>query len=133
MKKNLYSKTVSGILIITAFLLAGTLFITGCSRGEIENSAVQPQSTQDTTISGNIATEKPIENQSPIITREEANKIALSHAGVSADKAERFESKLEWDDRRQVYEIEFDSSGYEYDYEIDAKTGEIIKFDKELK
>lgn len=133
MKKNLYAKTVSGIFIITVCLLAATLFITGCNRGEIENSTVQPQSTQDTTISGNIATEKPIDNQSPIITREEANKNALSHAGISAENAERFQSTLEWEDGRQVYEIEFDYSGYEYDYEIDAKTGEIVKFDKELR
>lgn len=30
-----------------------------------------------------------------------------------------------------VYEVEFKSAGYEYDYEIDAKTGNIIKAEKE--
>lgn len=42
-------------------------------------------------------------------------------------------SKLDYDDGRQVYEIEFyvsGSSGYtEYDYEIEAATGKIVSYD----
>lgn len=131
MKKNIYTKTISGICLIAICLLIVSLFITGCSNSETENSTVQPQSTQDTTISGDLATEKPLQNQSPIITREEANKKALAHAGVLAENAQRFESRLEWEDGRQVYEIEFDYQGLEYDYEVDAKTGEILHFSKE--
>ena len=42
-------------------------------------------------------------------------------------------SKLDYEDGRQVYEIEFyvsGSSGYtEYDYEIEAATGKIVSYD----
>ena len=34
-------------------------------------------------------------------------------------------------DGRSVYEIEFKSGGYEYEYEIDTATGTILEFDKD--
>ena len=38
--------------------------------------------------------------------------------------------KLDWENGRQVYEVEFyDSSYTEYDYEIDAATGSVLKYD----
>ena len=37
---------------------------------------------------------------------------------------------LDWDDGRQVYEIEFYTANYEeFDYEIDVATGEIVSYD----
>ena len=56
------NKTFIGIFIVVLCLLAATFFITSCSKPETENSQVVPQSTQDTTIPNNNATEKPIEN-----------------------------------------------------------------------
>ena len=39
-------------------------------------------------------------------------------------------AKLDWDDGRQVYEVEFYDGDYkEYDYEIDASTGTVMKYD----
>ena len=32
-----------------------------------------------------------------------------------------------------VYEIEFDSGKYEYEYEINADTGKVIKAEKEIR
>ena len=62
-----------------------------------------------------------------------AKEIALTHAGVKASDATVTKSKLDYDDGRQVYEIEFyvsGSSGYtEYDYEIEAATGKIVSYD----
>ncbi len=60
-----------------------------------------------------------------------AKEIALAHAGVSADSALRMECKLEREDGTMLYEISFDAGGYEYDYEVDAITGSILKYDKE--
>ncbi len=126
---NKSAKTLFGISLVILCLLIATLFITGCSNSETENSTTVPQSTPDTTVSGQVATEKPVENA--IITKESAKKIALTHAGVSEENAQRFQSKLDWEDGRQVYEIEFDYGSLEYDYEIDAKTGEILQYSKE--
>ena len=62
-----------------------------------------------------------------------AKEIALTHAGVKAADATITKSKLDYEDGRQVYEIEFyvsGSSGYtEYDYEIEAATGKIVSYD----
>ena len=62
-----------------------------------------------------------------------AKEIALTHAGVKAADATVTKSKLDYDDGRQVYEIEFyvsGSSSYtEYDYEIEAATGKIVGYD----
>ena len=56
----------------------------------------------------------------------EAQKIALEHAGVKAADATIIRSKLDYEDGRQVYDIEWYAGGAKYDYEIAADTGEII-------
>ncbi len=64
------------------------------------------------------------------ITADEAKKNALAHAGLKAADVTFVKSKLDWEDGRQVYEVEFYTADYrEYDYEIDAVTGDVISFD----
>ena len=71
------------------------------------------------------------------ITVEEAKAAALAHAGLTESEVTFTQQKLEREDGRLVYDIEFyaPSAEYdsavrtEYDYEIDAATGEIVKFD----
>lgn len=67
-----------------------------------------------------------------IISAEKAKEIAISHAGVPKDGVKRYRSERDRDDGIDVYEIEFWSGNVEYDYEIDAKTGKILKFDKDI-
>ena len=55
-----------------------------------------------------------------------AQKIALEHAGVKAADATITKSKLDYEGRRQVYEIEWYAGGKKYDYEIAVDTGEIL-------
>ena len=55
---------------------------------------------------------------------------ALAHAGLKADQVTFTEAELDWDDGKQVYDIEFYTADFkEYDYEIDAKTGEVLEVD----
>ena len=63
------------------------------------------------------------------IGAEKAKAIALNHAGVSASNAVFLHAKLDYDDGRRTYEVEFYSGSKEYDYEIDAATGEILSYD----
>ena len=64
------------------------------------------------------------------ITESRAKEIALADAGLSSSQVTFIKSKLDWDDGRQVYDVEFYTSDYkEYDYEIDASTGKIISYD----
>ena len=61
-----------------------------------------------------------------------AKSIALNHAGVSENEAYDMEIELDDEDGKLVYEIEFKFGNMEYDYEIDAATGAILKHEAEL-
>lgn len=60
-----------------------------------------------------------------------AKEIALNHAGISSSQAAFAWTKLDWDNGRAEYEVEFYAGGKEYDYDIDAITGEIRSYDYE--
>lgn len=60
-----------------------------------------------------------------------AKKIALEDAGVSEADAQKLKCELDLENGVQIYEVEFKKDGVEYDYDIDAKTGSIIKSEKE--
>lgn len=66
------------------------------------------------------------------ISVDEAKNIALSHAGFSLSEVTFSKTKLERDDGIMIYEIEFYKGRVEYEYEINALTGDIIEFDTEM-
>ncbi|MBQ6374696.1 MAG: PepSY domain-containing protein, partial [Clostridia bacterium] len=55
--------------------------------------------------------------------------IALAHAGLRAEDVTFRKVKLDRDDGRRVFEIEFVNNGMEYDFDIDATSGRILDFD----
>ena len=61
-----------------------------------------------------------------------AKSIALNHAGVSESKAYDMDIELDDEDGKLVYEVEFKSGNMEYDYEIDAASGAVLKHEAEL-
>jgi len=71
----------------------------------------------------------PASSEKKLLTEEQAKSKALAHAGVKAADATFVECKLDRDDGRAVYDIEFYSGAKEYDYEVDAYTGAILAFD----
>ena len=77
------------------------------------------------------ATAAPTEAARGFIGVDRAKSIALGHAGVSASSVSFSKAKLDDDDGRGVYEIEFYVGNTEYDYEIDAYSGGIIEYDKD--
>lgn len=56
---------------------------------------------------------------------------ALTHAKVDQSAAQSLTVKLDEDDGVTYYEIEFCSAGVEYDYEINATTGDVVKFEQD--
>ena len=66
---------------------------------------------------------------SAAITSDQAKEIALNHAGQSASSVYFDKVELDYDDGVQKYEIEFVSGNMEYEYEIDAATGAILKYE----
>ncbi len=65
------------------------------------------------------------------LTKEEAQAIALERAGFPADQVTRLRTEYEIDDGVALYEVTFYADGWEYDYEINAKTGELLSYDRD--
>ena len=66
------------------------------------------------------------------ITKENAKQKALSDAGISENDIRNLEIELDADAGILIYEIEFKTSNNEYEYEINARTGEIINKNTDL-
>ncbi len=66
------------------------------------------------------------------ITQEQALKIALEHAGVAEKDIYLQKAKQDYEHGRQIYELKFYVGRTEYEYEIDAKDGQVLKYDIDL-
>lgn len=65
------------------------------------------------------------------ITAEEAKEIALKHAGLKKSEVTKLQAERDRDDGIVKYEVEFEKGRMEYDYEINAETGKILKAEKD--
>ncbi len=66
-----------------------------------------------------------------ILTREEAEAIALAHVGLTREEVTRLRVEYDIDDGVPQYEVEFYKDGWEYDFEIHAETGAILSYEKD--
>ncbi len=67
-----------------------------------------------------------------VISEEAALASALEHARLSKDELDFLKRiELDYEHGRKVYEIRFYKDGFEYEYDIDAGNGQILKFDKD--
>lgn len=88
-----------------------------------QSAATQPQGI---TTSG-------VASTGAYITKEKAKELALAHAGITESGINFHKIKLDWENGRMVYELEFYYNGGEYDYDIDALNGSVVSFDHDLK
>lgn len=77
-------------------------------------------------------TPKPAPKPAKTLNAAEAKAIALAKAGVAQADAIRLRAELDIDDGRKEWEIEFYVGRWEYDFEIDAETGVILDWEKEI-
>ncbi len=103
---------------------------------DADTAASQPESAQDDSIAGSQAdaTQTPNSNASgasepQYIGTEAAKLAALNHAGLKSEEVNFVHAHLESDDGIWQYDIEFHKDTTEYDYDIDALTGEVLSFD----
>lgn len=61
-----------------------------------------------------------------------AIEAALNHAGLTQNDVSRLRAQFDFDDGVAVYDVEFWVNAMEYNYEINAVSGEIISYDKEI-
>lgn len=66
------------------------------------------------------------------ISPEEAFETALKHAKKKKGSVRLKKNELDFDDGIYKYEIEFIENGIEYEFDIDAETGRILKYEKDL-
>lgn len=64
------------------------------------------------------------------ISEQNAKEIALTDAGVNESNITLRKVELDVEHYDPIYEIEFYYNNVEYDYEIDAITGEITKYER---
>lgn len=69
---------------------------------------------------------------SEAISKERSLEIAVDHAGITADQITHIDDhELDTDDGRQIWEIEFHADGYEHEFDVDARTGEVIDHERD--
>ncbi len=84
--------------------------------------------------------EKSSENPAPPaqaaevkVTKDDAKAAALAHVGLNEKDVKRFKAELDKERKGLVYEIEFESGRYEYEYEVSAEDGKVLKHEKEFR
>jgi len=122
----------TGIIVLLTLLITSAL-LTGCG------AAVPPQSSQPVSVT-DAGTDSPAEASdaqaaSPApaaaetaaeVSAEDAVKIALADAGINAEAAVIKEAKLDTDDLKKHYDVEFFAGDREYDYDISLADGGIL-------
>ena len=101
-----------------------------------DKNAAPADSTQtDTPASGATTTPAQItpstSTSTGAVDEAKAQEIALAHAGVNAADATITKSKLDYDDGRPEYEGKIIYGGTEYEFTIDAASGNITEWDAE--
>lgn len=66
------------------------------------------------------------------IGEDAAKNAALNHAGFAAGDVSELKAELDTDDGTVHYDVEFKQGGKEYDYDINATTGEIMKAESKV-
>lgn len=67
------------------------------------------------------------------ITKEKAQEIALAQAKVNASEAYFDDREFDFENGVAIYELEFTANGIEYDYDIDAMTGKVLRAEHDSK
>ncbi len=134
-----------------AFLIAVfcILSLAGCQNSADEvstsantTSAVQNIESTETTSAEEVTENEAVQNNTEQsatadstdgrrLTLEEAKAAALEHAGVNESEVTNVKTEFDYKDGVNGIEVEFDTSSYEYEYEINADNGNIIKVSKE--
>ena len=123
MKKfNILNKGIIGVTTVACVLLAaGIAYGNNYVSNSNANSAKQGAANA---VAGTNTAKK--------ITADEAKNIALAHAKLAKKDVTFVKAELETDNNILIYDVDFYSGNVEYDYDIDAVTGEIISSDLDI-
>ncbi len=119
---------------------------TAVTQNANENQNSVASGTNSTGIDKNMSLEENVKDRSNIgknsgslsdsdstISEGDAKLIALEYLGLNEDQVTLTKNKLEMEDQRYFYEMEFYSDDQmEYEITIDAKTGEVVDYSYDL-
>ncbi len=145
MKKRFVKNRIIALSIAIVLILAMLLFAAGCGQSETTAEGLKtdanPPVEQKVDDSGAVALAEntaassealsPTEKAEGLIGEAAAKQKAFAHAGVSEKDVTLERVKLDKDDGRFEYEIDFRVGNTEYDYEVDALTGEVREVDRD--
>ena len=130
-------------IIVLALSLVFILSLTACGRA-MNDVTSDVESMGDSIISGTQSTvnkategvesmmggdEKSMDLMAGI-TAKHAKETALRHAGLNESQVSDVDVDLDRENGKLIYEVDFISGNTEYDYDINAETGEVISADK---
>ena len=119
------------LVVFTAILLMAALFA-GCgtaraldrAEDQVENRLDQAEKALENTL-------RSSPTAAQMLTREEAESIALESAELTAEEITGLHSEYDIDDGVPEWEIDFYSGGWEYDYTIHAENGTILHSERD--
>ena len=124
-------------ILVTFLVLSGCGIYTSTTQRGLPQEPVEGRTNETASVAEMIAPDpikpapvKPAEsNVSARLTREEAETIALKHAGFSAGQVKGLRSEYDFDDGVAHYDVEFRVGQWEYEYH--AQTGAELSFEKD--
>ncbi len=67
-----------------------------------------------------------------LIGAAKAKSVALEHAGLTSSAVRGLECELDTQYGVKVYEVDFEYGKYDYSYDIDAYSGKVLRYEKEI-
>lgn len=123
-------KSLAVMLMVMLMGLVCLFAMAGCSSDQPVSQTTTNQSESQATTDQSAddpGTAVPSGNSASDIGEDKAGEIALKDAGLTKEDAERFRIERDRDNGHFEYEIEFVNNEKEYDYTIDAATGDILE------
>lgn len=121
-------KKYTKFLVIITILWLVSVLSAGCTNSDNKGTtATKSTNVTETVSSGTTsATKTAATDNDSKITKDKAEDIALKDAGFTIENATVKTVKKDIEDGKEVFEIEFVAKNYEYDYVIDASTGNVV-------
>lgn len=131
----------------SALALAVCLALVGCggSQPASSSTAETPEASSSSAAAESTASSSEASKPAPAananadaqasdayIGEDAAKEAALADAGFAEGDVTELEVELDQDDPTVHYDVDFKAGGNEYDYEIDAATGDILKSNSEV-
>ena len=136
---------LTAAVLIAAMTLSGCGIYTSAAQSGIPNvpeknqpnagasitEQTKPGSSVSTPVAPGVSVKSENITDAVRLTKEQAEDVALKHAGFTADQVKGLKSELDIDGGFVHYEVEFRVGQWDYEYDIHAETGAVLSFEKD--